>query len=164
MKKNNLKTILWNSVILTILITIPSFLTFGQCPDNIVDPHAGATAGEDIGIFNPNCGTGFSVTSGQSLSNGNPITIDGTEFTQTGTCDGNGFEIYNTTTAGTPVIGTDGYTIDIEGTICEYDASGALIVDEVPTLSEWGLLILALLFMTMGTLYLINNKELARQE
>ncbi len=54
------------------------------------------------------------------------------------------------------------------------DASGCVATDEqtvaihappqVPTLSEWGLFILALLLMSMGTLYLVNNKELAVKE
>lgn len=42
------------------------------------------------------------------------------------------------------------------GLICGSDLSASTSSPEVPTLSEWGLIILALLLMTLGTLYLVQ--------
>ncbi len=42
------------------------------------------------------------------------------------------------------------------GTICGQDLRATVAAPGIPTLSEWGLIILALLLMTAGTLYLVQ--------
>ncbi|MEZ4888342.1 MAG: IPTL-CTERM sorting domain-containing protein [Chitinophagales bacterium] len=145
-----------------ILFFISTTLIVAQCPSNLEDPSPDGigTAGLNIGFPNATC-SGFTL--GTSLTTGS-IFINGIEFVSSGFCDGNGFETYNSSST-TPIVTTNGYFVDFDGgeVDCKYSPAGTLIPN-VPTLSEWGLLILALLLMTMGTLYLINNKVVTAKE
>jgi len=46
--------------------------------------------------------------------------------------------------------------LSIQDVVTTIDTSEVLAAEAIPTLSEWGLIILALMFMTMGTLYLVQ--------
>ena len=62
---------------------------------------------------------------------------------------------YNYTVTSAPTTNT--------GLICGFDLSASPSSPEVPPLSEWGLIVLALLLMTLGTLYLVQP-TLSREE
>lgn len=148
------KTLLKKAKVILCFIML-GFLPFSlmaQCPATVVDNSTGAGANFDFDA--PACPSGYPAS----------ITINGGAATIFAAACNPGGPTQNYQGApgapGLPATFNFGAPIGD----CEYDASGALIVDEVPTLSEWGLLILALLFMTMGTLYIINNKELALKE
>lgn len=130
----------------------------GQCPSSISDfsSNFGQPAGTNIGVETDVACTALPVAS---------FTINGETYSDGFFCSSTDPNYRIFSTAGTPQDISSGATVSYGGAIgdCEYDMAGALIL-EIPTLSEWGLLILALLLMTMGTLYLIDNKELARQE
>lgn len=140
-----------NSVIFSILfLAFPIFLVAQDCPINAVDNFAGT----------PGAGSQYSFTVADCA--------DYAPGTVTFTSDGGGAYIVNGCNANIATFVTTNGTFDplTDGGIvatfsngagnCEYGVAGNLIVAEVPTLSQWGLIILALLLMIVGALYLLQ--------
>jgi len=125
---------------------------FAQCPTSVV---------ENFG------GNQYIFTASDCVGYGPPITNDDGTTYSFGGCVGGGPTTITYNFASPPAPTVLPSTFSFGGAIgdCSYDAGGNLVAPpQVPTLSEWGLLILALLFMTMGTLYLINDKVLAARK
>lgn len=159
MKQFHLKKKINVFVVGAICFLCSSMLMAQDCPTNAVDNGAAGFS------------YSFTVTDCADHAVGvATMTSDGGGAYISNTCNSDGmgtFTVTYATTNGTAdQLANGGIIVSFSGVpgTCEYDAAGNLIEAEVPTLSEWGLLILALLFMTMGILYIINNKQLSMEQ
>lgn len=140
-------------VLCVLMLGFLPFSLMGQCPTTVVDNSTGVVSNFDFDA--PACPSGYPVS---ITVNGGPSTVF-----LAGCNPGGPTQNYQGPPGAPGLPATFNFGAPIGD--CSYDAAGVLIAGpEVPTLSEWGLLILALLFMTMGTLFLINHRQVLAKE